>query len=47
MPDVKADAASHPRAKELDIRSNGPTKYLKESRTALETKASPSAVGTS
>lgn len=41
MPDVKADAAQHPRAKELDIRSNGPTKYLKESRTALETKASP------
>lgn len=41
MPDVKADANKHPRAKELDIRSNGPTKYLKESRTALETKASP------
>lgn len=41
MPDVKADAAKHPRAKELDIRSNGPTKYIKESRTALETKTSP------
>jgi Ethylbenzene dehydrogenase len=41
MPDVKADAAKHPRAKELDIRSNGPTKYLKESRSALEMKASP------
>lgn len=41
MPDVKADAAKHPRAKELDIRPDGPTKYLKESRTALETKTSP------
>jgi hypothetical protein len=41
MPDVNANAAKHPRAKELDIRANGPTKYLKESRTALEMKASP------
>jgi cytochrome c-type protein NapC len=41
MPDVNADAAKHARAKELDIRSNGPTKYLKESRTALEMKAKP------
>ena len=41
MPDVNANAAKHPRAKELDIRSNGPTKYLKETRTALEMKASP------
>lgn len=41
MPDVSAAAPKHPRAKELDIRSNGPTKYLKESRTALEMKASP------
>lgn len=41
MPDVSAAAAKHARAKELDIRSNGPTKYLKESRTALEMKASP------
>ena len=37
MPDVSADAPSHPRAKELDIRSNGPTKYLRESRTAIST----------
>ena len=35
MPDVSADAPKHPRAKELDIRSNGPTKYLKESRTEI------------
>jgi len=41
MPDVNANAAKHPPAKELDIRANGPTKYLKESRTALEMKASP------
>ena len=41
MPDVNKDAAKHPRAKELDIRSDGPTKYLKESRTALELKNSP------
>ncbi|MBM3356929.1 MAG: hypothetical protein FJY54_04290 [Betaproteobacteria bacterium] len=41
MPDVNPNAAKHPRAKELDIRANGPTKYLKESRTALETKDKP------
>ena len=41
MPDVSADAAKHPQAKALDIRSNGPTKYLKESRTDLELKAPP------
>lgn len=41
MPDVDANAQKHPRAKELDIRANGPTKYLKESRSALETKAKP------
>jgi hypothetical protein len=41
MPDVDPNAAKHTRAKELDIRSNGPTKYLKESRTALELKAKP------
>jgi Ethylbenzene dehydrogenase len=35
MPDVSADAPNHPRAKELDIRSNGPTKYLKETRTEI------------
>jgi cytochrome c-type protein NapC len=37
MPDVSASAPSHPRAKELDIRPNGPTKYLKESRTEIST----------
>lgn len=41
MPDVNPDAAKHARAKELDIRSNGPTKYLKETRTALEMKGKP------
>lgn len=41
MPDVNADAAKHPRAKELDIRSNGPTKYLEETRTAIELKTKP------
>jgi cytochrome c-type protein NapC len=41
MPDADANAPKHPRAKELDIRSNGPTKYLKESRTALELKGKP------
>lgn len=37
MPDVAANAKDHPRAKELDIRSDGPTKYLGESRTAIST----------
>ncbi len=41
MPDVNADAAKHARAKELDIRANGPTKYLAETRTAIEMKAKP------
>lgn len=41
MPDVSPEASKHPRAKELDIRSNGPTKYLKETRTAIETKGKP------
>ncbi|HXF65308.1 MAG TPA: ethylbenzene dehydrogenase-related protein [Burkholderiales bacterium] len=41
MPDVDPAAPQHPRAKELDIRANGPTKYLKESRTALELLAKP------
>lgn len=41
MPDVNPDAARHPKAKELDIRKNGPTKYLKESRTDLELKTRP------
>ena len=41
MPDVDPNAAKHARAKELDIRSNGPTKYLKESRTDIELKAKP------
>ncbi len=37
MPDVDVGAKDHPRAKELDIRPNGPTKYLKESRTGIST----------
>lgn len=37
MPDVAANAKDHPRAKELDIRANGPTKYIRESRTAIST----------
>lgn len=41
MPDVSAEARRHPRAKELDIRSNGPTKYLRETRTAIELRSSP------
>jgi hypothetical protein len=41
MPDVDPNASKHPRAQELDIRDNGPTKYLKESRTALELEKSP------
>jgi cytochrome c-type protein NapC len=41
MPDVNKDAAKHARAKELDIQADGPTKYLKESRTALELKEKP------
>jgi cytochrome c-type protein NapC len=41
MPDVDPNAAKHPRAKALDIRANGPTKYLQESRTGLEMKAKP------
>jgi cytochrome c-type protein NapC len=41
MPDVDPNSPKHPRAKELDIRPDGPTKYLKESRTALEVKNKP------
>ncbi|GAB4173290.1 MAG: hypothetical protein OHK0026_03590 [Rhodocyclaceae bacterium] len=41
MPDVNPDAAKHPRAKEIDIRKNGPTKYIKESRTSIELKTPP------
>jgi cytochrome c-type protein NapC len=41
MPDVNKDAAKHPRARELDIQADGPTKYLKESRTALELRKPP------
>lgn len=37
MPDVNPAAKDHPRAKELDIRGNGPTKYLSESRTDIST----------
>lgn len=41
MPDVNPDAARHPRAKEIDIRANGPTKYIRESRTAIEIRDKP------
>lgn len=41
MPDVNKDAPKHAKAKDLDIRDNGPTKYLKESRTAIEGKNKP------
>lgn len=41
MPDANAEAKRNPRAKELDIRDNGPTKYIKESRTVLELKNKP------
>lgn len=41
MPDADAQSPKHARARELDIRANGPTKYLKESRTALEVKTRP------
>lgn len=41
MPDVDPNASKHARAKALDIRDNGPTKYLVESRTGLELKAKP------
>ena len=37
MPDVAATAKDHPRAKEIDIRSDGPTKYIGESRTSIST----------
>ncbi|MDH4134717.1 MAG: ethylbenzene dehydrogenase-related protein, partial [Gammaproteobacteria bacterium] len=40
-PDVNKNAANHPKAKALDIRKNGPTKYLKESRTAISNKDHP------
>lgn len=41
MPDVNKDAQKHAKAKDLDIRDNGPTKYLKESRTSIEGKNRP------
>jgi cytochrome c-type protein NapC len=41
MPDVNLEAKNHPRAKELDFRSNGPTKYVLESRTAIEIEGKP------
>lgn len=41
MPDVDKNAPNHPQAKALDIRKNGPTKYLKESRTTLSIKDHP------
>lgn len=41
MPDVNPDSPKHAKAKALDIRKNGPTKYLMESRTSLELKSKP------
>jgi cytochrome c-type protein NapC len=41
MPDVDKNSPNHPRAKALDIRKNGPTKYLKESRTSITNKDHP------
>jgi|CXWL01.1.fsa_nt_gi cytochrome c-type protein NapC len=41
MPHLDPNASKNARAKELDIRSDGPTKYLKESRTLLEMKLKP------
>ncbi len=41
MPDLDPNSPKHARAKELDIRSDGPTKYLKESRTSVEMKGKP------
>lgn len=41
MPDVDKNAPNHPKAKALDIRKNGPTKYLKESRTSITNKDHP------
>ncbi len=41
MPDVDKNAPNHPQAKAIDIRKNGPTKYLKESRTTLSIKDHP------
>lgn len=41
MPDVSADAAKHANAQSLNIMADGPTKYLRESRTAIELRNSP------
>lgn len=41
MPDVDKNAPNHAKAKALDIRKNGPTKYLKESRTGITNKDHP------
>ncbi|MCR4346683.1 MAG: ethylbenzene dehydrogenase-related protein [Sulfuricaulis sp.] len=41
MPDVDKNAPNHAKAKALDIRKNGPTKYLKESRTSITNKEHP------
>jgi cytochrome c-type protein NapC len=41
MPDVDKNSPSHPRAKALDIRKNGPTKYIKESRSSITNKDHP------
>jgi cytochrome c-type protein NapC len=41
MPDAAGEAKKHSRARELDFRDNGPTKYITESRTALELRSRP------
>lgn len=41
MPGAATESKKHPRAKELDFRDNGPTKYIAESRSAMEMKVKP------
>jgi cytochrome c-type protein NapC len=41
MPDVDANAAKNALAKKLGVQSDGPTKYLEESRTAISGKDKP------
>lgn len=41
MPDVDKNAAKHPKAKALEIQADGPTKYIRESRTEIELKNAP------
>ena len=41
MPDVDKNSPKHAKAKALDIQSNGPTKYVKESRASITNKDHP------